>query len=159
MEVTPVVMAGHDVRSSDGEPDPILLQHRGARRPPLPAPVSMPITLPDRPRRICAVPMHHHNAEILLGPQERLADRHQVVLGLTRQGYCLARQAKDDLLTIRQPFLWTEQHLELWWCMGTAPIRHRWSRRIRIGLDTGAGNGGKLTCAVLEEDRVGFLAA
>ncbi|HVC60736.1 MAG TPA: hypothetical protein VND19_10290 [Acetobacteraceae bacterium] len=29
----------------------------------------------------------------------------------------------------------------------------------RIGLDTGAGNGGKLTCAVLEEDRVAFLAA
>jgi serine/threonine protein phosphatase 1 len=28
----------------------------------------------------------------------------------------------------------------------------------RIGLDTGAGMGGKRTCAVLEEDLVGYLA-
>jgi len=28
----------------------------------------------------------------------------------------------------------------------------------RIGLDTGAGMGGKLTCAVLEDDVVGLLA-
>jgi serine/threonine protein phosphatase 1 len=28
----------------------------------------------------------------------------------------------------------------------------------RVGLDTGAGIGGKLTCAVLEDDLVGLLA-
>jgi hypothetical protein len=28
----------------------------------------------------------------------------------------------------------------------------------RIGLDTGAGIGGKLTCAVLEDDLIGLLA-
>jgi hypothetical protein len=28
----------------------------------------------------------------------------------------------------------------------------------RIGLDTGAGMGGKLTCAVLEEDLIGLIA-
>ena len=32
-------------------------------------------------------------------------------------------------------------------------------RRNRIGLDTGAVYGGALTCAVLEDDRVGFLTA
>jgi serine/threonine protein phosphatase 1 len=27
----------------------------------------------------------------------------------------------------------------------------------RIGIDTGAVNGGILTCAILEDDRLGFL--
>ena len=29
----------------------------------------------------------------------------------------------------------------------------------RIGIDTGAGYGGRLTCAVFEEDGVAFLVA
>jgi hypothetical protein len=28
----------------------------------------------------------------------------------------------------------------------------------RIGLDTGAAMGGRLTCAVLEDDRIGLMA-
>ena len=32
-------------------------------------------------------------------------------------------------------------------------------RTNRIGLDTGAVMGGMLTCAVLEEDRLGFITA
>ncbi len=28
----------------------------------------------------------------------------------------------------------------------------------RIGLDTGAGIGGKLTCAILEDDVIGLIA-
>ena len=65
----------------------------------------------------------------------------------------------DDLVGIRQPFLWTEQPLG----------RDRRARAFlrpsvvrtdnRIGLDTGAGMGGKLTCAVLEDDALGLLAA
>lgn len=76
-----------------------------------------------------------------------------------RPGVALARQAKDDLVTIRQPFLWTEQSLGVVVVHGhsinPAPV----VAVNQIGLDTGAGNGGKLTCAVLEEDRVGFLSA
>jgi hypothetical protein len=30
--------------------------------------------------------------------------------------------------------------------------------RNRIGLDTGAGTGGKVTCAVLEEDRLALIS-
>jgi serine/threonine protein phosphatase 1 len=76
-----------------------------------------------------------------------------------RPGIALARQAKDDLLTIRQPFLWTEQDLGVVVVHGHSNHPTPVVAKNRIGLDTGAGNGGKLTCAVLEEDRVGFLAA
>jgi serine/threonine protein phosphatase 1 len=76
-----------------------------------------------------------------------------------RPGVELARQAKDDLLTIRQPFLWTEQNLGVVVVHGHSTNPAPVVAANRIGLDTGAGNGGKLTCAVLEEDQVGFLAA
>jgi serine/threonine protein phosphatase 1 len=76
-----------------------------------------------------------------------------------RPGVALARQARDDLLTIRQPFLWTEQGLGVVVVHGHSTNPAPVVVANRIGLDTGAGNGGKLTCAVLEEDRVGFLAA
>lgn len=75
-----------------------------------------------------------------------------------RPGIALARQAKDDLLTIRQPFLWTEQDLGVVVVHGHSTNPAPAVTRNRIGLDTGAGNGGKLTCAILEEDRLGFLA-
>ena len=75
-----------------------------------------------------------------------------------RPGVALARQAKDDLLTMRQPFLWTEQDLGVVVVHGHSTNPAPVVATNRIGLDTGAGNGGKLTCAVLEEDRVGFLA-
>ena len=76
-----------------------------------------------------------------------------------RPGIALTRQAKDDLLTIRQPFLWTEQDLGVVVVHGHSTSPAPVVVANRIGLDTGAGNGGRLTCAVLEEDRVGFLVA
>ena len=76
-----------------------------------------------------------------------------------RPGVALARQAKDDLMTIRQPFLWTEQALGVVVVHGHSTSPAPVVAANRIGLDTGAGIGGKLTCAVLEEDRIGFLAA
>jgi serine/threonine protein phosphatase 1 len=76
-----------------------------------------------------------------------------------RPGVALARQTKDDLLTIRQPFLWTEQDLGVVVVHGHNTNPAPTVTANRIGLDTGAGNGGRLTCAVLEADRVGFLAA
>jgi serine/threonine protein phosphatase 1 len=76
-----------------------------------------------------------------------------------RPGVALARQAKDDLLTIRQPFLWTEQDLGVVVVHGHSTNPAPVVATNRIGLDTGAGNGGRLTCAVLEEDRVGFMMA
>ena len=76
-----------------------------------------------------------------------------------RPGVALAEQTLDDLVSIRQPFLWTEQPLGPIVVHGhsSAPTVVRTDNR--IGLDTGAGMGGKLTCAVLEDDVVGLISA
>jgi serine/threonine protein phosphatase 1 len=76
-----------------------------------------------------------------------------------RPGIPLADQGRDDLLAIRQPFLSTERDLGAVIVHGhssspSVPIAVN-----QIGLDTGAGIGGKLTCAVLEDDVIGLLAA
>jgi serine/threonine protein phosphatase 1 len=76
-----------------------------------------------------------------------------------RPGVTLAQQTQDDLLTMRQPFLWSDSDFGVAVVHGhnTSPLPAVTDNR--IGIDTGAGHGGPLTCAVLEEDRVGFLAA
>lgn len=75
-----------------------------------------------------------------------------------RPGMELTDQSRDDLTTMRQPFLSSEQDHGYVVVHGhssspSVPILGN-----RIGLDTGAGIGGRLTCAVLEDDLVGLLA-
>lgn len=70
----------------------------------------------------------------------------------------LGEQTRDDLTTLRQPFLGSEKDFGVVVVHGhssnpSVPIAAN-----RIGLDTGAGIGGKLTCAVLEDDVLGLLA-
>lgn len=76
-----------------------------------------------------------------------------------RPGVKLAEQTCDDLQRIRQPFLDTERDLGVIVVHGHSSTGLPTIRPNRIGIDTGAGLGGPLTCAVLEEDRVGFLTA
>jgi serine/threonine protein phosphatase 1 len=75
-----------------------------------------------------------------------------------RPGVLLADQSRDDLVTMRQPFLSTEHDFGLIVVHGhsSSPSVHIGGNR--IGLDTGAGIGGRLTCAVLEDDLIGLLA-
>jgi len=75
-----------------------------------------------------------------------------------RPGIPLGDQARDDLLTIRQPFLSTEQDLGAVIVHGHSSAPSVPIGANRIGLDTGAGIGGKLTCAVLEDRAIGLLA-
>ncbi len=75
-----------------------------------------------------------------------------------RPGVATADQTKDDLLTIRQPFLSSEQEFGMIVVHGHASAPAVTIAANRIGLDTGAGLGGKLTCAVLEDDVIGLLA-
>jgi serine/threonine protein phosphatase 1 len=75
-----------------------------------------------------------------------------------RPGVALGEQSRDDLTTMRQPFLSSEQDFGVVVVHGhssspSVPILGN-----RIGLDTGAGIGGQLSCAVLEDDLVGLLA-
>lgn len=74
-----------------------------------------------------------------------------------RPGVTLRRQDPDDLLRIRQPFLYTEQAFPAVVVHGHSTAPAPVLRKNRIGIDTGAATGGPLTCVVLEEDKVGFL--
>jgi serine/threonine protein phosphatase 1 len=75
-----------------------------------------------------------------------------------RPGVRLEEQTRDDLVTMRHPFLSTEQDLGVIVVHGHSSAPSVLIGVNRIGLDTGAGIGGKLTCAVLEDDLVGLLA-
>jgi serine/threonine protein phosphatase 1 len=76
-----------------------------------------------------------------------------------RPGVKLENQTREDMLRIRQPFLYTEQDLGAVIIHGHTPVKEPVLRHNRIAIDTGAVFGGKLTCAVLEGDTIGFLTA
>lgn len=75
-----------------------------------------------------------------------------------RPGVDVRDQSREDLLTIRQPFLSTEQDFSVVVVHGHSSVPAVAVLPNRIGLDTGAGMGGKLTCAVLEDDVIGLIA-
>ena len=74
-----------------------------------------------------------------------------------RPGVALDAQLPEDLLRIRQPFLYTEQDLGAVVVHGHTPVKAPVVRPNRIAIDTGAVFGGRLTAAVLEGARIGFL--
>jgi len=80
-----------------------------------------------------------------------------------RPGVRLAQQVRQDLLWIREPFLSSKGEFlgepGMVVVHGHTPSREPVVRPNRIGIDTGAVMGGVLTCAVLEDERVGFLAS
>lgn len=76
-----------------------------------------------------------------------------------RPGVPLQRQAEDDMLGIRQSFLASEQDFGAVVVHGHSTTPSPSIRPNRISIDTGAGHGGKLTCAVFEEDGVAFMQA
>jgi serine/threonine protein phosphatase 1 len=75
-----------------------------------------------------------------------------------RPGVRLRQQARQDLLWIREPFLSAKADLGVVVVHGHTPTKDPVVRANRIGIDTGAVMGGMLTCAVLEDDRLGFLS-
>jgi serine/threonine protein phosphatase 1 len=76
-----------------------------------------------------------------------------------RPGVKLEEQTRDDLLRCRQPFLYSEADFGAVIVHGHTPVKAPVVKHNRIAIDTGAVFGGKLTCAVLEADTIGFLAA
>jgi serine/threonine protein phosphatase 1 len=76
-----------------------------------------------------------------------------------RPGVPLADQDAHDLVWIRQPFLSWPDPLEAVVVHGHTPKDVPSLRVNRIGIDTGAVYGGKLTAVVLEEDRMAFIQA
>ena len=76
-----------------------------------------------------------------------------------RPGIPLENQDPQDLMWIRDPFLTFNGDLGVVVVHGHTPGPAPIIRPNRIGIDTGAVFGGKLTCAILETDRLGFLTA
>ena len=76
-----------------------------------------------------------------------------------RPGIPLDRQTRHDLMWIREPFLSFKEPFGPVVVHGHTPRHEPTVRPNRIGLDTGAVMGGVLTCAILEDDRLGFLTA
>ncbi len=104
------------------------------------------------------VPAAHLNFLQRLGLEHREGDYLFVHAGI-RPDVRLDRQAEDDLLGIRQSFLASEQDFGAIIVHGHSASPTPTIKPNRIGLDTGAGCGGRLTCAVFEEDAVAFMSA
>lgn len=93
-----------------------------------------------------------------LGPSYR-SGRYLFVHAGLRPGVALEKQAEDDLLGICQSFLASEQDFGAVVVHGHSAAPTPVMKENRIGIDTGAGCGGRLTCAVFEEDGVAFITA
>jgi diadenosine tetraphosphatase ApaH/serine/threonine PP2A family protein phosphatase len=115
---------------------------------------------PDGPREAWreSVPAEHHAFLGRLTMQYREGGYLFVHAGI-RPGVPIEDQAPEDLLRIRQPFLYTEQDFGVVVVHGHTPVKRAMVRPNRIAIDTGAVFGGALTCVVLEADRIGFLTA
>jgi serine/threonine protein phosphatase 1 len=114
---------------------------------------------PDGPREAWAevIPARH------IAFLDRLALSHRAggylfVHAGVRPGVKLDAQTPEDLLRIRQPFLYTAQDLGAVVVHGHTPVKAPQIHRNRIAIDTGAVFGGALTAAVLEGARIGFLS-
>jgi serine/threonine protein phosphatase 1 len=104
------------------------------------------------------VPDAHLGFMQRLGLEHREGDYVFVHAGL-RPDVALDRQADDDRLGIRQSFLASEQDFGVIVVHGHTASSSPTIKPNRIGLDTGAGCGGKLTCAMFEDDAVAFMSA
>jgi serine/threonine protein phosphatase 1 len=74
-----------------------------------------------------------------------------------RPGVALDQQDRDDLLTIREPFLSSEAEHGKLIVHGHTPALAPEIRPNRIGIDTAAFATGRLTCLILEKDQHRFL--
>ncbi len=70
-----------------------------------------------------------------------------------RPGLPLALQQEEDLLWIRQEFIVSPQDFGRKVIFGHTPVRSPLIMANKIGIDTGAVYGNKLTCVVLPEER------
>jgi serine/threonine protein phosphatase 1 len=74
-----------------------------------------------------------------------------------RPGIPLAEQRQEDLLWIREEFLLHEEDFGKIVVHGHTPVLEADVRPNRINIDTGAYATGRLTCLVLEGDRMTFI--
>ena len=113
---------------------------------------------PDLPREAWQAALPASHLAWLRGLALSYRDGHYLFVHAgIRPGVPLEEQARDDLVTMRQPFLSSEQDHGIVVVHGHSSHPSVQITGNRIGLDTGAGLGGRLTCAVFQDDLVGLL--
>jgi serine/threonine protein phosphatase 1 len=113
---------------------------------------------PEHPEPFSLVP-EEHLAMLRDCPLHWSAGDYLFVHAGIRPEVPLDRQDPFDLIWIREPFLSFDGDLPMVVVHGHSPAATPAVRQNRLGIDTGACFGGALTCLVLEDDRLGFLAA
>ena len=103
-------------------------------------------------------PKHHRDFLEALRISASIGDYFFCHAGV-RPGVALDRQFRDDLLTIREPFLSSEAEHGKLVVHGHTPAVTPEIRPNRMGIDTAAYATGRLTCLVLEKDERRFLPA
>jgi serine/threonine protein phosphatase 1 len=76
-----------------------------------------------------------------------------------RPGIPLDRQREDDLLWIREEFLQYKGDLGKIIVHGHTPVTQPEVRSNRINIDTGAYATGRMTCLVIEQDKMKFISS
>lgn len=71
-----------------------------------------------------------------------------------KPGRTLQEQAVEDLLWIRYDFIETDSDFSKTVVFGHTPMRNLWMDDNKIGIDTGAVYGGKLTCVELPSVKI-----
>jgi serine/threonine protein phosphatase 1 len=114
---------------------------------------------PDVPQRLWAARIGAKVAGILAGlALSHRAGGYLFVHAGVRPYVPLERQDPSDLMWIRQPFLSSDTDFGAVVVHGHTPRPAPEVRHNRIGIDTGAVAGGRLTCVVLEADCLAFLS-
>jgi serine/threonine protein phosphatase 1 len=103
-------------------------------------------------------PLHHRNFLISTPLTARLGDYLFVHAGI-EPGVSLEQQVPKQMLTIREPFLSSDVDHGCVVVHGHTVTESVEAKANRIGIDTGACFGGKLTALALEEDRRWVLQA
>jgi serine/threonine protein phosphatase 1 len=103
-----------------------------------------------------ALPQTHRDFLASLAMSQIVGDYFFCHAGI-RPGVALERQSDEDLLWIREPFLESRIDFGKIIVHGHTPTELPEVLPNRINLDTGAFMTGRLTCAVIEGDRIRFL--
>lgn len=102
------------------------------------------------------IPPHHVDFYQSLSLSFTFGDFFFVHAGV-KPGVRLEAQEEQDLLWIREEFLFHEERYEKMIVHGHTPVREPEFRRNRINIDTGAYATGRLTCLMIEHDRLHLL--
>ncbi len=117
------------------------------------------VPVPSGPRPLAdQIPAEHLRFLRGLSLAHRIGGYAFVHAGI-RPGLPFERQSRHDLVWIREPFLSWPGDLGVVVVHGHTPTEAPVVKVNRIGVDTGAVLGHKLTCAVLEAEELRFLFA